>query len=139
MIIKRKRSVHCFHSYHSHCHMNRFYSYGNLCHKNTFFSLKMCFIHAVKASGRGSSSDLSNVLHLIRQPSLLLSFSTIGNLLERDRIVSPSKEDCIKGEGRIVYCLSQITQAIEILMSYSGDKKKKKQRNRKWHNVNLFS
>lgn len=90
------------------------------------FSLKMCFIHAVKASGRDSSSDLSNVLHLIRQPFLVFSFRTIGNLGERGRTLSQSKEDCIKGGGRIVYCLSQITLAIEILMSCSCDQKKSK-------------
>lgn len=128
---EKGESVHYFHSYHNHCHMNRFlirhfpFLWQSLSQEYVF-SLKMCFIHAVKASGRDSSPDLSNVLHLIRQPFLVFSFSTIGNLGERDRIVSQSKEDCIKGEGRIVYCLSQITLAIEILMSCSCDKKKKK-------------
>ena len=78
----------------------------------------------MKASGQVYSSDLSNVLHLIRQPFLIFSFSTTGNLAKRGRIASQSKGDHIKGEGRIVYCLSQITLAIEILMSSSCDKKK---------------
>lgn len=128
MIIKRKGKVGTIFILSQSLSMNRFLI-------RAFSILMAIFVTRIRFSSRSMfhpycesqwprlSSDLSNVLHLIRQPFSSFLFAPLV-LGERGRTLSQS--DCIKGGGRIVYCLSQITLAIEILMSCSCDQKKAK-------------